>query len=67
MKGLKLSKMGVLKEELSSQNQMVKHGRFVLQIKLENDIITQSNSFRILSSFSQLPNEWKTKRKSKID
>ena len=57
--------MGTLKEEMSNLYQLVKHGRFVLEIKLDNVTVTETEPFRINSSFSQLPTDWKLKRRAK--
>ena len=60
--------MGLIKDELSNKNQLVKHSKFILEVSLEEERETvkiQTYPFRIISSFSQLPTELKSKRKSK--
>ena len=59
--GLKLNKMGVLKIELSRLNLKTRDCTFLLRFTIGGHVL-DSEPFRIVSSFSQLPTEEQTKR-----
>ena len=59
--GLKLSKMGEIKDEVEKLGLSAKNCKFVVRFLVGNKFIV-SNEFKIVSSFSQLPDDLKSKR-----
>ena len=56
--------MGNLKSELEGKNKMVKYCKFLLEITV-NDVKVETTPFHIVSSYSQLPSNWKDQRRSR--
>ena len=59
--GLKLNKMGLLKEQLHQRQLNVKKSTFCIRFTIK-EMTLESAVFRIVSSFSQLPKDLQTKR-----
>ena len=59
--GLKLNKMGNLKEEVQQNSMLLKNCTFYVRINVNNQFIDTS-TFKIVSSIAQIPGELKEKR-----
>ena len=62
--GLKLNKMTVLKKHLSANKLTVKNCLFRIRFSAGNESV-DTESFKIVSSFSQLPHELQQQRNNK--
>lgn len=63
--GLKLNTMSYIKEEAKKQHINVKETDFIIRITVEDMEIT-TRSFKIVSSFSQLPKDMQIQRNSRL-
>ena len=62
--GLKLSTMTIIKDEAKRQHISVKESDFVIRITV-GGLVAVTRPFKIVSSFSQLPKEFRELRSSR--